>query len=453
MRFKTLGLACVFGGALFSAAPAQDIVRQGATVPFLDVGSHSPITILINSSPWFPGFEAVTELYEAQTGNKVKLDVAPFAGMLEKSRNAVRAGESPLDLINLDTQQTVEFYSGGFVTPLKEIDPSFELPEDALSFGDSACWHEAKQFRVCEGGQLMAFHPNGNIQNFYYRTDLLDKPPQTWDEVIANCRRLQKPRRLYGFVPRTQRGNSIRFNFMPYMLGHGGSIVRDAENGDFTVTFNSPQVLAALNLFIQLTEECGPPNKGNIGQSDMIQLMQAGRALQSIIVIAGFANMDDPNKSIVVGNVNVAVIPRPKNGQHATTIGNWHLAVPANLPDARKRAAVAFAKWFLTFDAQYAYAKAGAIPVIASVFESDLIEQDRFRWMPAYLESQRYAHQVLGYKEGAQVEEVLGLRLNQAVIGELTPAEALNTAAREIMEIFKHSGRQKTGMLPALPPE
>jgi multiple sugar transport system substrate-binding protein len=40
--------------------------------------------------------------------------------------------------------------------------------------------------------------------------------------------------------------------------------------------------------------------------------------------------------------------------------------------------------------------------------------------------------------------------VNQALIGELTPAAALNTGAREIHDIFVHTGR-KTGMLPPLP--
>jgi len=70
--------------------------------------------------------------------------------------------------------------------------------------------------------------------------------------------------------------------------------------------------------------------------------------------------------------------------------------------------------------------------------------------MKAYLDSQQYAYQVLGFEEGAQVEEVLGLRLNQALIGELSSAEALNASAREIMAIFERNGR-KTGMLEPLP--
>ena len=39
----------------------------------------------------------------------------------------MRTGKSPYDLIFLDTQWTIEFYEGGFLAPLKEIDASFDL--------------------------------------------------------------------------------------------------------------------------------------------------------------------------------------------------------------------------------------------------------------------------------------------------------------------------------------
>src|SRR5207244_10764252 len=103
-----------------------------AQKPFADVGKQPPITILIASTPWYPAFEKVVGIYEQQTGNKIKLDVVPFGGVLEKARNAVRSGQSPYDLLMLDTQWTIEFYEGGFVAPLKESEATFALPQAGL---------------------------------------------------------------------------------------------------------------------------------------------------------------------------------------------------------------------------------------------------------------------------------------------------------------------------------
>ena len=203
-------------------------------------------------------------------------------------------------------------------------------------------------------------------------------------------------------------------------------------------------------MYIELANKCGPPNTGSIGQGDMIQLLTTGKALHAIAVVATWGNMDNPEKSAVVGKINTAVIPRPVNGAHATAIGNWHLTIPRNLPDERKQAALAFLNWFQSFDVQMAYAEAGGIPVRSDVFESALANQMPHRYMKSYLDSMPHARHVLAYPEGAQVEEVLGLRLNQALIGELTSAEALNLAAEEIHQIFVNSG-YNTGLLEPLP--
>jgi multiple sugar transport system substrate-binding protein len=421
---------------------------------FLDVGKQPPITILINASPWYAGFEHVVQLYEKQTGNKVNLDVTPFGGMLEKARNAVRSGTSPYDLVNLDTQWTIEFYAGGFLTPLKEIDPRFELPAEVMTYNDSGYWNEAKKWRTRDGGALMTYSPNGNVHLFMYRADLFQsaglKAPETWDDVLGACDKLQQPGRLYGFVTRGERGNAIRFDWMPFMLGKNADVTRDALNGDFTVVINSPPAKQALDTFINLLKKCAPPNYGALGQSDVIQLLATGRAAQGMVVAAAWSNFDDPTKSTVVGKINALVVPRPADGTHGVVIGNWHFGVPKNVPAERKQAAVAFSKWFLTAGAQRAYVEGGGVPVRTDVLTAELARDPKYRWVKAYVDSQTYARQALGYAEGAQVEQILGLRLNQALIGEMSSAKALNTAAKEIEEIFARNGR-KTGVAAMLP--
>lgn len=421
---------------------------------FLDVGEQPEITILINSSPWYAGFEGVVQLYEEQTGNRINLDVTPFGGMLEKARNAVRGAESPYDILNLDSQWTIEFYEGGFLTPLKEIDSSFELPPEVLTYDDSGYWNEEKRWRTSDGGKLMAYSPNGNVHLFYYRNDLFQEaglePPQTWTEVMAACEKLQNPPESYGFVTRGERGNGIRFDWMPFMLGAGASVVRDPENGDYTVTINSPEAKMALDLYIEVMKSCGPDNIGALGQSDVIQLIATGKAAQGMVVAAAWPSFEDPSKSAVVGKLNAAPVPRPENGKNGAVIGNWHFVVPKSVPEDRKKAVIAFSNWFLTQEAQRTYLEAGGIPVRTDVLSGDLANDPKYRWVQAYLDTQEFASQVLGFAEGPQVEQVLGLRLNQALIGEMSSAAALNAAASDIEQIFQNSGR-KSGSLPPLP--
>ena len=57
---------------------------------------------------------------------------------------------------------------------------------------------------------------------------------------------------------------------------------------------------------------------------------------------------------------------------------------------------------------------------------------------------------MLGYSEGPSVNQILGLRFNQALAGELSSGAALNRAAEDLRDLFQKDGR-KTGMLPPLP--
>jgi multiple sugar transport system substrate-binding protein len=259
----------------------QTIVRAAAAfalaVPLAaaaqspDVGKHEPITILTPSSPWLGAFTSVVGLYEEKTGNKVKLDVNPQPGVLEKARNDLRAGGGSYDAVLLDTQWTIEMYEGGFLTPFADIEPGYDAPSQVLRYDDSGYWNEQKRWRTSNGGKLMAFTVLGNVPVWYYRSDALKeaglKPPTTVQDVIASCEKLSKPPATYGAVIRAERGNGIRYEWTQWMVGKGGTIARDPENGDYTVVVNSPQNKQALDQFIDVIRKCGVPNPARSGRT------------------------------------------------------------------------------------------------------------------------------------------------------------------------------------------
>ena len=72
-----------------------------------------------------------------------------------------------------------------------------------------------------------------------------------------------------------------------------------------------------------------------------------------------------------------------------------------------------------------------------------------YRWTGAVAASSPNARMMYTVPEGPQIVSVLELRLNQAVIGEKTSADALNTMAAEIHELMRNAG-YKTGRLPDL---
>lgn len=417
--------------------------------------SEAAVTILIHQSPWYGAFETITKLYTEQTGIAVNLDVVAFDGVPVKGRAAFRDVESPYDLVTVHPYYAGEFYSAGYITPLKEIDPNFEFDPQIAPLGGPVYWNE-KTEALDASGKIMSFPHTPNFMVLYYRADLYDQaglePPETWSELINNSKKLANPPELYGMVKRGARGDPIFFDFYGFMYGYGGSIEKDMRNGDFTVTLNSPEVKRALDSFIELATEWGPPEPGAIGSSEVIQYLTTGKVVHAEWASLGWKAMDNPETSSVVGKLNTTVLPRPVDGEHGTSSSLWLMSIPSNLPDARKQAAMDFGKWFLSYDAQYEYFKAGGVPVRQDVMESDLVQTQELRFFKAHADSMKnnYGHLTGKYEEESQVVDIVGLRLNQALTGELSSAEALNLAAEEVYKVFLESGRN-TGLLEKLP--
>ncbi|MCJ7873207.1 extracellular solute-binding protein [Phaeobacter sp. J2-8] len=407
--------------------------------------AETPITIVINQSPWFPGFQAVVEKYEEETGNTVNLDVNPFAGSLEKQRTAVRSDASPFDILIMNAGFFVEFYTGGFMQPLTDIDADFALGEDIFTFDDSVCWDEAAATITCDGnGKLVSVPVNPFLPLLHYRSDLYEEHglevPTTWTQLYENAKVLHNPPGMYGISQRGQRGAfDVTFDVFPYILSHGGGIIADQKGGDFTVTINSPETLAGMKTYLRLANEVGHPSTAGQTQTNVIQNMATGRAghIQGVPAPAQF---DDPKQSAVVGKVDYAVVPGTDEFGPAPGLGHWLAGVPKNIADENKQAAVAFLTWFQTDAAQRAYAEAGSPPVSGAVMTSDMADQEPYRYMRALAASIPNAQLTFTIPEASQVLAVTELRLNQAIGGEIELKEALNMAAEEIAKVLSDAG-------------
>ncbi len=435
-----------FGRAPIRTLAASVALLAATTIamPVSAQDSQAPITIVINQSPWFPGFQAVVEKYQEESGNQVDLDINPFAGSLEKQRTAVRTDESPFDILIMNAGFFIEFYTGDFIEPLTNIDADFTLNPDIYTFDDSVYWDPETKRIDPENGQLHSVPINPFIPILHYRMDLYDENglevPTTWDELYANAQVLNDPPAMYGISQRGQRGAfDVTFDVFPYMLSHGGGIFRDQKAGDFTVTINSPETLAGMQTYLKLATEVGHPSTAGQTQTNVIQNMATGRAghIQGVPAPALF---DDPTQSAVVGLVGYAAPPGTDDHPSSPGLGHWLGGIPKNIPDDRKQAALAFLEWFQTEEAQRAYAEAGSPPVSRAVLTSEMADQEEYRYMKALADALPTAQLTFVIPEAAEVLAVTELRFNQAIGGEIELEEALNMAAEEIAAVMTAAG-------------
>jgi multiple sugar transport system substrate-binding protein len=412
-----------------------------------------PITIVINQSPWFPGFQKVVEQYQEKTGNTVTLDVNPFAGSLEKQRSAVRAKESPYDILVMNAGFFIEMYQGGFLKPLKDIDANFTLGKDIYTFDDSVYWDAATKKIDAKSGALMSVPINPFIPLLHYRSDLYAekglKVPETWDDLLANAKALNNPPSMYGIVQRGARGTfDVTYDALPYVWSYGGGLFKDQKGGDYTITVNSPETKAGMEMYLKLAKEAGHPSTAGQTQTNVIQNMATGKAGHILAVLAA-STFDDPNQSIVVDKVGFAPPPHAPGFPSSPPLGHWLGGIPKNIPADRQKAALAFLNWFQSDEAQRVYAEAGSPPVSRAVLESDMADKPEYRWMKPLAKALETARLTFVIPESAQILAVTELRFNQIISGEMSVNEGLNTMAKEIEPIMTKAG-YKAPLLPDL---
>jgi len=437
--------------AVGGAAVATSVLTTGGRRAA--AAAVEPISIVINQSPWFDSFRQTVELYEQQTGNKVDLDVNPFAGSLEKQRNSVRATQGQYDLLVMNSGWFAEMYFGGFLDAVSDIDPSFKLDPDVYTLGDTIYFDPAKQV-MTPSGKLMSIPISPLIPLLYYRGDLYKgaglTTPDTFAELEANARKLNNPPRIYGIVQRGARGTaSVSYDFYPYLYGFGGGIFKNQLASDYSVTLNSEAGRIALAYYLRMAKEAGHPKTASLDQADVIQNMVTGKAAHIMMVIAAWSQMDDPTKSAVVDKVEFAPPPHAAGLPTAPGLGHWLGGISRNVPDSRKRAAVEFLRWFQGKDAQLANVKAGGIPINAAVYRDPIAEERRYRWMKPLAEALPHAVNIYQFPQASEVTAILDLGLNRVVAGEVTAVDALNAMAEQIYGVMAKYN-YNTGKLPPL---
>lgn len=404
----------------------------------------SPFTIVINTSPWFNGFKNIVEAYEKESGNKVELDVNPFAGSLEKQRNSVRAARGQYDLLIMNSGWFAEMYFGGFCEAITDIDSGFKLDPGIYTHNDTVFFNPADKSMNAKG-KLYSMPVNPNIPLLFYRGDLYKannlSVPKTFDALYENCKKLNQPPRVMGIVQRGARGpHSVAYDYYPYLYGFGGSIFKDSGSGDYTVTLNSPKGKESLDYYIKLARDAGHPKTAAMDQADVIQAVATGRSAHALLVIAAWPQMDDPAKSAVVDKMELALPPSQPGFPAAPGLGHWLAGIAKNVADDKKRGALQFFKWFQTADAQVKYAQVGGTPVHKAAYAHPMSQERRYRWMKPMADGLPLAVNIFNFPEAAEVIAHLELGLNRAIAGEITSVAALNGMAEEIHKVMAEKG-------------
>ncbi|GAA2983037.1 sugar ABC transporter substrate-binding protein [Streptomyces drozdowiczii] len=211
--------------------------------------NDSPKTLTYWASNQGPSIEADKKIltpelkkFEKQTGIKVKLEVVPWADLLNRILAATTSGQGP-DVLNIGNTWSASLQATGALLPWNK--ENFDAIGGRDRFVDSAVASAGAEGKDPSAVPLysLAYALYYNKKSFAEAG--IEKPPATWDELVADGKKLSKNGKWGLGAEGSNLSNNIHQTFV---LGqqHGA----DFFDADGKPTFTSDGAVAAVKQYI-----------------------------------------------------------------------------------------------------------------------------------------------------------------------------------------------------------
>lgn len=170
--------------------------------------------------------------------------------------------DKTLDVMALDVVWTAEFAEAGWALPLSD-DPSGQAEADATANTlpgplETAKWQ----------GELYAAPITTNTQLLWYRADLMNEPPQTWDAMVAEATRLHAAGEPSWIAVQAKQYEGLVVWFNTLLESAGGQVLSD--DGKTVTLTDTPEHRAATVKALQIIKSVAtaPGADPSITQTD-----------------------------------------------------------------------------------------------------------------------------------------------------------------------------------------
>jgi len=377
--------------------------------------------------------QVAVDAYTAKNPN-VKFDVLKLSGddVYQKTVIDLKSGTGTYDLILIDDPKALQYQQAGWLT---DLDTMFKKAGKTLDSDFIPTVIDLCRYPNNAKGKLYSLPFVGNVSLFAYRADLFAKyglaAPKTWDDVLSAVKIIsEKEPGVDGVSFRGVKGNPILTAFLPIFWSFGADFL-DASGKPIV---NSPEAVKALKFFLELAKY-GPKSTPMNNTAQVRDGLLAGTVgVAPEVWPAWLGKIDDPNESKVVGKVKITKHPA-ETKKSSPMIGIWHVAIPA--ASKNKDAAFDFLTFLTSKETQKLMVlKAGLPPSRASVFE-DKDVLGKYPWYPAIRDALENGVARPRTLYWAEIENTMGALVQEALIGQKTPEQALNEANAKLAEILK----------------
>lgn len=416
-----------------AAAPAPAAATTGASSGGASGGKT--IRLGVWASPEeLKFFEAWVAPFEKKTGYDVKIEYAAWAEYWTKLPSQFSAGNAP-DVIEM-SNYTQQFAPQNVLADLNTFVQSSNI--------NKADYIDTPFEKFTQDGKLLSFPMGVTIQMLAYNKDIFDKAGVeypttnwTWDDLVQTATKLTvdangKHPNENGFDPANVKQWGLEINtdeesgWAPLVFQNGG----EYWNADYTApNFTDPKVVEALQF-----------------QSDLINKFHVAPSRAQVTAMSGSpftagqaAMVRNGSYMIVPYKDNIKsfkwdVVSPPKGKEQGVFVDGigWSL----NNNSQNKDAGWELIQYFISAEGQkYMAEQHWQVPILKSQFDSfatpppdhvgDL--KDQFN----------YGHRWAAYKNGTQVDDIVGNVMNQLWDGKLTADQAAQQIQQQVTPLVK----------------
>jgi multiple sugar transport system substrate-binding protein len=305
--------------------------------------SRSLKALLVGGPMYDPLYGRLAE-FEEQEGREVETVVAPtHPDLNEQIEEEFASRAASYDLISTHTKYAPS--QSRWLTPLDD-----DLDDEEL---ESFSQRTLELARI--EGVLYSVPRNLDVKLLLYRTDIMEEPPSSWEDLLESASRLRSEGH-YGFAfPGKESGLFGHFFELHAMAGgrmfegEGPPVPHlDDEAGRW-----------ALGLLDALYRRAAPPETPEWHYDEVAACFREGKAAMSTDWPGGFYTYVESEQSAVADRFDVALYPGGRAGRHVYSSSHT-FAIPATVSD--RPAAVELLRFLTSRESQAYEARLGTLP-------------------------------------------------------------------------------------------
>ena len=380
-----------------------------------------------------PFADATADLVGEFNRSHPQLQIAVSRGPLDTEAlsdlaiSSLLLGDAPYDLLLMDVTWTPKYAAAGWLQPLEPL-----LGAEALKG-----MAPGAQLGNAFDGHLWRIPLLADIGLLYWRTDLLEQPPSTPQQLEREARRLQQSGAVpWGYVWQGRQYEGLSCVFLEVLRGFGG----DWMAGQHPQLDSVPAQEAAAWLAGLVQSGITPKAVANMNESEALQLFAAGDAAFMRNWPYAWQQLQAPD-SAVRGKVGVTTVVAEAGRPGAGTQGSWGFSLLQG-SGASPEAVATVLQWFTgEATARELAIRYGYTPAWESLLADPALAQT----LPL-LPVLRTALQTTALRPlsplYAQLSDTLQRQLSGLITDQQGPSQAMAHAQRDSSLIVRAAGGQ-----------